>query len=142
MNNKNLIALMSRITENANKLIISELKKRGVTGIVPSHGGILSCLFNEEKYTMKDLSEKIHRTKPTVTVLVDKLVTLGYVIKEKSENDSRITFISLTEEGKNLQPIFNEVSDELNDVVYKNLSEETINMLQENVTLILQNFDD
>jgi len=83
MKNKNLIALMSRVTENANKLIVHELRKRGVEGIVPSHGGILLFLFDEEKYTMRELAEKIYRTKPTVTVLVDKLVTLGYVIKEK-----------------------------------------------------------
>lgn len=46
---------------------------------------------------MKELAEKIFRKKPTVTVLVDKLVTLGYVIKEKSKADSRVTFIKLTE---------------------------------------------
>jgi len=142
MKNKNLIALMSRVTENANKLIIHELRKRGVEGIVPSHGGILLFLFDEEKYTMRELAEKIYRTKPTVTVLVDKLVTLGYVIKEKSEDDSRVTFIKLTEKGKELKPVFDEVSEQLNAVVYRNLTEEGINSLQENIASILRNFNE
>jgi DNA-binding Lrp family transcriptional regulator len=67
---------------------------------------------------MKDLADKIHRTKPTVTVLVDKLVELGYVTKEKSYEDSRVTYISLTEKGAALKPVFTEISDTLNALVY------------------------
>lgn len=130
MENKNLVALMSRITEKAHKLIVRELEARGIKGIVPSHGGILSLLFSGERYTMKELAEKIHRTKPTVTVLVDKLVELGYVVKEKSHEDSRVTFIRLTEKGVELQPSFIEVSEKLNAIVYKNLTDDDAKFLQ------------
>jgi len=41
MKENNIIALASRLTEKAHKLIISELEARGIHGIVPSHGGIL-----------------------------------------------------------------------------------------------------
>jgi len=124
MRRNNVVALTSRITDKAHRLIIRELENNGVYGIVPSHGGILALLFNGEKYTMKDLAEKIHRTKPTVTVLVDKLVVLDYVTKEKSHEDSRITFIKLTEKGYALQPIFKAVSDKLNAVVYDGIADE------------------
>jgi len=72
---------------------------------------------------MKDLAEKIHRTKPTVTVLVNKLVELGYVTKDKSYEDSRVTFITLTEKGLALEPMFTAISNKLNAVVYKDLSD-------------------
>lgn len=130
MKKNNAIALSSRITEKAHRLIIRELESSGITGIVPSHGGILLLLFNGEKYTMKDIADKIHRTKPTVTVLVDKLVELGYVTKEKSSEDSRVTFIRITDRGMGFKPIFDEVSAKLNAVVYNGISDEEAEYLE------------
>jgi len=122
MKRNDLIFLLNRTSEKARRVIVSELETHGVKGIVPSHGDILALLFSGEQFTMKVLAEKIHRTQPTVTVLVDKLVNLGYVTKEKSSDDSRITFIRLTEKGLGLQPCFSEVSHRLNTVLYKGLS--------------------
>ena len=122
MKKNDLVALLNRTSEKARRFIVSELEAHGVEGIVPSHGDILIQLFSGEQFTMKVLAEKIHRTQPTVTVLVDKLVNLGYVIKEKSSEDSRITFIRLTEKGLGLQPCFSEISHSLNAALYKGLS--------------------
>jgi len=141
MKQGNVIALASRITEKAHKLIIRELEGFGIKGIVPSHGGILGLLFSGEKYTMKDLAEKIHRTKPTVTVLVEKLVDLGYVTKEKSCEDSRVTFINLTEKGWGLKPIFFEVSQKINAVVYKGLSDEKAEFVEKVMETIKKNLN-
>jgi len=142
MKQKNVVALVSRITEKAHRLIVRELEARGIHGIVPSHGGILVHLFTGEKYTMKDLAEKIHRTKPTVTVLVDKLVALGYVTKEKSTEDSRVTFIGLTAKGVELKPSFIEISERVNAIVYKNLSDEEAENLEVTLGRISKNLDE
>jgi len=142
MKHNNVIALASRITEKAHRLIIRELEARGINGIVPSHGGILGHLFTGEKYTMKDLAEKIHRTKPTVTVLIDKLVNLGYVTKEKSREDSRVTFISLTEKGLELKPNFIEISESVNAIVYKDLSDEEAEYIEAMLGRINRNLDE
>lgn len=50
---------------------------------------------------------------------------------------SRVTFIKLTEKGRELKPVFDEVSEQLNAVVYRNLTEEGINSLEENIASIL-----
>lgn len=95
-----------------------ELEAHGIEGIVPSHGDIVRVLLEEEKSTMKEIAEKIHRTKPTVTVLVDKLVDYGYVIKEKNPTDRRETYIRLTAKGLKLRPRFEKISEKLNEIVY------------------------
>lgn len=118
MRQRNGLALISRIREKANKFIVRELESRGVKGIVPSHGDILVILFQGEKYTMKELADKIHRTKPTVTVLIEKLVDYGFVEKEKSYTDGRITYIKLTKKGMELKPIFEDISNKLNALLY------------------------
>lgn len=133
---KSAVSLISRIRDNANRLIVSELEKHGVEGIVPSHGDILACLYQKDHVTMKELAEYIHRTKPTVTVLVNKLVELGYVIREKDIDDNRVTYIRATEKGIGLQPVFEEVSGRLNEIIYAGLTEregENFEKLLENI---------
>ena len=119
-----MIALMSRITELTNRMIVDELKMRGIQGIVPSHGGILVKLFSGRQYTMQEMAAAIHRTKPTVTVLVAKLEEQGYVQRTKSPEDSRVTLLHITEQGRALEPVFQEVSAKLNALVYQGLTEE------------------
>ncbi|PWR74729.1 MarR family winged helix-turn-helix transcriptional regulator [Methanospirillum lacunae] len=130
MSKGNAIALISRVREKANRLIVHELEEHGITGIVPSHGDILHFLYLEKCCTMKDLATKIHRSKPNVTVLVNKLVELGYVKKEKSTDDNRVTYISLTEKGESLKPVFIYVSKKLQKAVYGGLSDEESELLE------------
>lgn len=139
MKNINCVSKMSRITEKAHRLIIRELEAHDIQGLVPSHGGILSLLFTGEVYTMNDLAQKIHRTKPTLTVLVDKLTALGYVKKEKSPKDSRVTLIQLTEAGAALQPSFEAVSQKMNEVVYQGLTVSELGQLENLLERIQKN---
>ena len=118
------LSLISRIHEKGNKFIIDSLNQNGLTGLVPSHGDILAVLYGSGKLTMQDIAKKIHRTKPTITVLVDKLEKLGFVKREKSLEDNRITYIALTDKGLEFKVLFDEISINLNKMLYKNLSDE------------------
>ena len=127
---RNMLTLISKIHEKGNRFIIEELKKNGAVGLVPSHGDILVCLYQNDKMTMKEIAEKIHRTRPTVTVLVDKLEKLGYLKREISQNDNRYTYITLTKKGQDFKPVFEKISEDLNNMLYKNLSEEESDILE------------
>jgi len=127
---KNLLSLISKIHERGNKFITEELKKSGAAGLVPSHGDILVCLYKQDKMTMKDIADKIHRTRPTVTVLVDKLEKAGYLKREIFQEDNRYTYIVLTKKGRDFKPIFEKISKDLNNMLYKNLSEQEANILE------------
>lgn len=126
---RNLLALVSKIHEKGNRFIIEQLKKNGADGLAPSHGDILVCLYEQDKMTMKDIADKIHRTRPTVTVLVDKLEKLGYIKREISQEDSRYTYIVLTKKGQDFKLIFEKISEDLNNLLYKNLTEQESNIL-------------
>ena len=135
------ISLISRIRENANKFICKELKTSGITGIVPSHGDIMAVLFKSHKCTMKELAANIRRTKATLTVLVDKLEKIGYVKREKSSQDSRVTYITLTKKGLDLKPVFEDISKKLNNLVFTDISEkegETLHKILEKINKNLE----
>ncbi len=127
--NRNSLSTISRIRENANRFITEQLARNGIEGLVPSHGDILAVLYRGEDVTMKDIADKIRRSKPTVTVLTDKLERLGFVYREKSRNDSRITYIRLTEQGKRFAPVFENISKELNELLCQGFTAEETGIL-------------
>ena len=133
-----ILSLISKIHEKGNRFIIEELKNNGVDGLVPSHGDILVCLYKNGKMTMKDIANSIHRTKPTVTVLVDKLEKLGYLKREASDEDSRSTNIVLTQKGKDFQATFEKISKNLNEMLYKNLSPEESELMEKLLRKVLK----
>ena len=127
---KEMLSLVSKIHEKGNRFIVEELKNNGAEGLVPSHGDILVCLYKNGKMTMKDVANSIHRTKPTVTVLVNKLEKLGYIKREASDEDNRSTNIVLTQKGEDFKVIFEKISNELNKMLYKNLSPEESELIE------------
>lgn len=127
--NKNSLSMISRIRESANRFIMERLAQNGIEGLVPSHGDILAVLYRGEDVTMKDIADKIRRSKPTVTVLTDKLERFGFVYREKSRNDSRITYIRLTEQGKRFEPVFGKISKELNELLCQGFTAEETDTL-------------
>lgn len=121
--NGNAVSLISRIREGANRLIQDELKKAGLGELSPSHGDILALLLNFSELTATGIAKKIHRTKATTTVLIDKLEKSGFLKREKSASDNRYTNIVLTTKGQALKPVFEKISKKLNVAVYKGLTE-------------------
>lgn len=133
-----ILSLISKIHEKGNRFIIEELKNNGAEGLVPSHGDILVCLYKNSKMTMKDIANCIHRTKPTVTVLIDKLEKLGYLKREASDEDSRCKYIVLTQKGKDFQSTFEKISKDLNEMLYKNLSPEESELIEKLLRKVLK----
>lgn len=123
MEQQQIIALISKIRHSANELIMRELDNHGIKGIVPSHGEILVRLFRRDSIPMSELASAINKKKNTVTTLVEKLVNLGYVSKSTDPDDSRITLVKLTPDGKSLQKSFDKVSAVLLDTVYNGITE-------------------
>jgi MarR family transcriptional regulator, organic hydroperoxide resistance regulator len=122
METNHIVSLISKIRNKANRIIVGELRRRNIKGLSPSHGNILFFLFQSECSTMMELARKIDRDKSTITALVRKLVTMGYVETAKSESDSRVTFVRLTEKGRRLKPDFEEISNILLERIYGDCS--------------------
>jgi len=116
-----VISLISRIREKANRFITAELAKRGLHGLKPIHGDLLLALFTSDRPTMKELADRVDRKKSTVTTLVDKLVHLGFAVKTRDNDDSRVFRVSLTPEGQALKPQLIDISRKLIACVYKNI---------------------
>ena len=89
----NAVMLMGRIHDLTQKWLRGELAAAGVSGIAPSHGDVLALLFMKGEATMHELAAFAHRTKPTTTVLVDKLEEMG-LVRRHSRRTMRVAWLS------------------------------------------------
>lgn len=130
---------IAKIHEYADRFIIEELKKNNIEGLVPSHGEILLSLYQNDKMMMKDIADKIHRTKSTVTVLVNKLEKSGFVKRENLDTDNRYSYISLTKKGQDFKPIFDKITDNTNEKLYQNILDSEYEVLDKILDRVLEN---
>ena len=124
METGNIIALISRIHDNAHHFITKKLREQGIGDIVPSHGEILANLYQHGPMPMKELAERVHRKKNTLTVLVDKLIKLGYIARDADPGDRRVWMISLTDNAQQIRPNFEGISRDLINKAYQDVSAE------------------
>ncbi|WFD08998.1 MarR family winged helix-turn-helix transcriptional regulator [Tepidibacter hydrothermalis] len=136
------ISYISTTRKKYQNFLEKELKEHNIQNIVPSHGSILSVLYrNNGKLTMKEIAKLIRRDKSTVTSLCNKLVSFGYIKKEKCEKDKRVTYISLTQKGIDIRPEFEEISKKLIDTAYKGFTKEEEDMFFYLLNKLKKNFD-
>ena len=113
MKTNHVVALISRIREQANNLLVAELAKHGHSGLAPSHGAILHVLSERGPMPMGALAAAIGKQKNTVTTLAGKLEQAGYVLKTPSPEDSRVTLVSLSPKAVAAAPDFATISQTL-----------------------------
>lgn len=143
MNKYYAITYISEIRGHVSAFIEEQLREFGIEGLVASHGSILTALYyNEGKLPMKDIAERIRRTKSTVTQLVDKLIKAGYVEKVVSEEDGRVHYIILTEKGWGIKDSFTEISRRVNETFYQGVSDQEAEVLVQLLAKIKANFEE
>lgn len=72
-----------------------------------SEFGVLELIFHEGKQPVQKIAEKILVSSGTMTYVINQLIKKGFVYRQRCENDLRITYIDLTEEGiKTIKHVF------------------------------------
>ena len=125
MNDKYIVYFISRTKANMIKFIENRLKSNDLNDLIPTHGNILTALYESNgRLTMKEIAKKIGKDKSTVTALVNKLINLGYIKKDKCDIDKRVTYISLTDKAFNIKDKFDFISSQVKETAYTDFTEE------------------
>lgn len=127
---RNLGHLLAVAHESADRWLVAELAAAGLKGLAPSHGDVFAILFKKGEATMHEIASFARRTKPTTTILVDKLEALGYVARVPSATDARSVVVRLTPEGAALRPAFDAISRRFVRFLYAGLSREEAETLE------------
>ena len=125
-------SLIGQIHTEATNYLDAKLQTEGLSKLATSHGFIIFTLSRNKDeetselkpMTMSEIAQKVGKDKSTTTVLIEKLVKLGYVHREKSTFDSRVWLISLSEKGKSYTNQMEQISKELSEKFYEGFSED------------------
>ncbi|MCT4631564.1 MAG: winged helix DNA-binding protein [Firmicutes bacterium] len=132
----------SILRTNINEFLRLKLKEYGRSELVPSYGSVLSVVFeNGGKVQIKVIYDLIQKRKSTITEMINRLVKLGYLEKEKSEEDKRVTYVVATQKALDFKEDFHEISNELFEKLFKNFSEEEKILFADLIVKAIGNFE-
>ncbi|TQR20184.1 MarR family winged helix-turn-helix transcriptional regulator [Psychrobacillus vulpis] len=69
-------------------------------GINPTEFAVLELLYHKGKQPLQQIGNKILLASGSITYVVDKLESRGYISRVSSDTDRRVTFAEITDEGK------------------------------------------
>ncbi|MFP4697851.1 MAG: MarR family winged helix-turn-helix transcriptional regulator [Eubacteriales bacterium] len=105
------------------------LKKEEISKLTINHFYYLEVIKDLEKPTFTDLANQLNVTRPSVSTMVKVLIEQGYINKDQSSEDGRVYFLNLTEKGKNLLKVEEEVIEEFIILIQEALTEEELEQM-------------
>ncbi len=139
----NVIFETSKVRKRITKYLDNEIRYNDVKDLVPSYVDILLALYvNDGKMRMNEISECVGKDKSTITVLVNRLEERGYVKKVKSDLDKRVTNISPTDKGLDVQKTVMRFSKDINNIAFKGFNAKEKKEFFSYLRKIQENFND
>lgn len=143
MNSGNMRAggfLIAKIHQNSDKLFSKILKEYSVE-INPAQGRILFALWSKDRMTIGEISDKTKLERSTLTSMLDRLETSGFVKRVYDNNDRRTVFVERTGKDRTLEKKYTELSKKMTDIFYRDFTESEIERFEKNLEKILNNLD-
>ena len=131
--------LITKIHQITNRIFNQMLKDYGIEELNSGQGRILFALWQEDNIPIRALSIKTQLTKSSLTTMLDRLESAGYLKRERDENDRRQFIVKLSEKSKNLQMKYVDVSKKMTELFYGTLTEEEIDEFETYLRRILNN---
>lgn len=93
-------------------------------------GGLLMALSNNNGVSQKELAERLRVRPPSITAMIKKLVTMGYITKKQDEKDQRVVRIYITEQGEEIAAHMRKMMEQLATEAFAGMSGEEIMLLR------------
>ncbi|WP_377887278.1 MarR family winged helix-turn-helix transcriptional regulator [Alkalihalobacillus sp. R86527] len=94
-----LFIVMARATRSVTDQVKIDIQNHGLN---PTEFAVLELLYHKGSQPLQQIGEKILLASGSITYVVDKLETKGYLRRNPCPNDRRITHAVVTDEGKAL----------------------------------------
>jgi len=123
-----------KVADNFNE----RLTKKGITRV---QWMALYYIGKYGKVTQAELANLMNIKASTAVRLLDRMEREEYIIRERSLEDRRVTFISLTEKGKRLRAELLPEGEKMSLIVRKGITDEEIKIFKHVLDKITNNVD-
>ena len=97
-------------------------KRLNSYGLTPIQHLILEALWREDGISASDIGKKLVLDGATLSGVLDRLASGGWILKESDRADKRVLRIFLSPKSKSLQPKLSEARDRTNEELLKPFS--------------------
>lgn len=118
------------------------LAESGVEEFNGPQGQILYVLWQREGVPITELSHKTGLAKNTLTAMLGRMESAGLTVRRPSPGDRRLALIFLTEKARSLEEKYNQVSERMNQLFYRGMTQEDANTLDGLLDQVLANLQD
>ena len=121
-----LIEIITKLIGDLEAEFIKKYQEEGFTARQIEYIDTINMLGNPN---LGEIAKALKLSKPSVTAIVDKLASKGYIEKFQSDEDRRSFHVHLSTKGKNLVKMHGETHNKLADMLHKNLDSNDLKKL-------------
>jgi DNA-binding MarR family transcriptional regulator len=130
--------LMAKIRQVGERLFLRRLKEAGVE-INPAQGRIMFALWQQDGVSIQELVRKTQLGKSTLTSMLDRLETMGYVRRQRSDRDRRQILIYRTEKDRATEMQYVQLSEQMVEIWYRGFTDAEADRFEAYLQRILDN---
>ena len=133
--------LISRIKQVGTRLFDRMLANSGIDSFNGAQGRILYVLWQNDEISISSLSAQTSLANTTLTTMLDRMESLGLVVRKPDPKDRRNRLIALTEKAKSLQDDYDRISQQMNELYYTGFTEKEIVQFESYLQRVLNNLE-
>lgn len=133
--------LISYIKQVQGRVFDRLLQMCGVDEFNGPQGRILYVLWKNDGIPIVELAQKTGLAKNTLTVMLCRMEENGLICREVSSLDRRQSLISLTTKARALEKRYDQISQQMNHLFFKNFEKVEIKELEQYLDRIVSNLE-
>lgn len=125
------IEQLINILLHKSELLEAEIKQNSdLKNLTPKQLYCLEMIFEMKNPSITEIAESLSITKPSASVMIDRLVDNDYVYKVKSDKDRRSAHVHLTDKGVKAAKLHTKAHNTFAGKLTKELTESEISILK------------
>ena len=133
--------LVTKIKQLGDRTFEKVLSKRNINAFNGPQGRILYVLWQEDGIPIKTLSENCGLAITSLTTMLERMEKQGLITRMQDPRDKRKTLLYLTETARLLKQDYDGVSNEMEQIYYRDFSREEIMEFEEYLDRVLKNLE-
>lgn len=133
--------LISRIKQVGTRIFDRMLATSGIDSFNGAQGRILYVLWQNDEISISNLSAQTSLANTTLTAMLDRMESIGLIVRKPDPKDRRNRLIALTEKAKALQDDYNRISGQMNEIYYTGFTETEIVQFESYLQRVLNNLE-
>jgi len=128
---------ITQIKQLQDRIFEKLLQENGIK-ISGAQGRILFVLWKQDHLTISEISQMTSLAKNTVSIVVSGMVNKGILQRNGNPENRRQVIVALTDYAKSIQEKYETVSQQMNQLFYKEFTAEEQNLFESYLARILE----